>query len=538
MRRRDRAWVLSLLLAVCLLYLPFLGNPFFFDDFNFFDGSTPEQYAAGFNFGLRWFALASLGWTDAIFSSYQTYFFHAGNVLIHAASVISLFYLLRKLTAAAIPEQQNTPTLVWGAWLGALIFAIHPVAVYAAGYVIQRSILLATLFVLLMQLAYLHGLLTGRSRWLMVAVAAYFLAVFSKEHSVLAPALLAAETLLLRSQSRASLRTLAATWLAMAAVALLITLRVKGIFGTPYEVGAGALFEKQGTAADSVPMEQLLSVMTQAGLFFKYLGLWLLPNPMWMSVDMRAPFVSSLTQWQGWAGVAGFLAYGFISLRLLLRGRQQGLIGLALFYPWVQFIVEFSTIRIQEPFVLYRSYLWMPGLLLLIPLLMIRWPGRKTLYALSLAALLLVPLSVNRLWVFSSSYRLWNDAAKLLRTGNEPLASRIYYNRGLAEGRLGRWVDASKDYERAIKRNLTEDPIMLHDLGVAYFNTRRYQEALEWIDRAIVLKPDYAKAYYDKGMTLKMLGRKQMAMQQMEKSCKMKYVLACIIVEMNPDKKK
>ena len=74
--------------------------------------------------------------------------------------------------------------LVWAAWVGALIFALHPVAVYAVGYVVQRSILMATFFVLVMQLSYLHGLLTGRRRWLVLAAAAYFLAVFSKEHSV------------------------------------------------------------------------------------------------------------------------------------------------------------------------------------------------------------------------------------------------------------------------------------------------------------------------------------------------------------------
>ncbi len=74
-------------------------------------------------------------------------------------------------------------------------------AVYAVGYLIQRSILLATFFALVMQLAYLRALLTGHKRWLLLAVIAYFLAGFSKEHSVLMPAVLAAQHILfLRSK--------------------------------------------------------------------------------------------------------------------------------------------------------------------------------------------------------------------------------------------------------------------------------------------------------------------------------------------------
>ena len=49
-------------------------------------------------------------------------------------------------------------------------------------------------------------------------------------------------------------------------------------------------------------------------------------------------------------------------LRLLLRGGIKGLFGLALLYPWLQ-PVKFPSIRVQEPFVLYRGYLSMPGMM-------------------------------------------------------------------------------------------------------------------------------------------------------------------------------
>lgn len=536
--RRDRGWMLSLFAVVCLVYLPFLGNPFVFDDTNFFLGDNADYYAhAPFNLDLRWISYASLGWTYAIFSDVQPHFYRLGSVLLHGANAIALFYLLRHLLIVAINlDSRNSPEIIWGAWLGALIFALHPVAVYAAGYMIQRSILMATLFTLLMQLAYLRGLLTGQKRWLVLAVLAYFLACFSKEHSVLTPAVLAALTILLSDKIRVSRTMLWVTWGTFVAVGLLVILRAKGVFGSPYEVGAAALFEQQGIV-ESTPMLHLLSVLTQAGLFFKYLGLWLLPNPAWMSVDMRESIVASIREWRGWLGAIAFLGYGLMAFGLLLRRGKAGLIGFALLYPWLQFWLEFSSIRTQEIFVLYRSYLWLPGMMLLIPLLLAKYPGKKMLLALGLAALLLVPLSINRLWVFADNYRLWDDAAKLLRSEEASLASRIFYNRAVAEANLGKWEMAVTDYEKAVARHFKDDPIMLHDLGVAYANMRRYQDAIVWFDKAIALNPEYAKAYFDKGMTLKMLHRDELALQQMEKGCELKYMLACVIVKMSLGKK-
>lgn len=528
-RRRDRGWVFSLFAAVCIVYLPFLGSPFIFDDLNFFTGDVPGHYAHSlFQFDLRWLPYASLGWTYAIFSDVAPHFFRLGNVLLHAANVILLFYLLRQLITALIPEQEKSSAIILGAWLAALVFAVHPVAVYAVGYVIQRSILLATLFSLLMQLAYMRGLLTGQKRWLVLAVIAYFLAVFSKEHSAMSLAVLAAMTILLRAKNRIGWQALSLTWGAFIIIALWVVLRAKGIFGTPYETMAAALFEQQGVAERS-PMLHLLSILTQAGLFFKYLLLWWLPNTAWMSVDMRAPFIPPWSAWQGWLGATGFIGYGALGGWLLFRPRWMGLAGLALLYPWLQFSVEFFSIRVQEPFVLYRSYLWMPGMMLLFPLLLTKFTRRGTLLGLGFVILLLVSLAWNRLWVFGDNYRLWNDAALLLHDDQEPGADRIFYNRGNAELADKNWEAAVADFQRAVALSPQLAPVR-YALGLAYFNSGRYQDALAQFDAAIIIQPDDASFYYAKGMSLKRLHQDEQSRRQMEKSCELKNMMACMIV--------
>lgn len=533
-RRRDRGWILALFAAVCLVYLPFLGSAFFFDDIMFFAQAAKYYATSWFHFDLRWFPYASLGWSVAIFSDVVPHFFHLGNILLHVGNVLLLFYLLRQLLAAIIEQSGQSRTVIQGAWFAALLFAAHPVAVYAVGYVIQRSILMATFFALVMQLSYLRALLTGQKRWLLLSVLAYFMAGFSKEHSVLMPAVLLAMHVLLRARSQPAAinldsRALWLCWSAFAATGILLVLRAKGVLGAPYEPMAAMLFEQQGQVAGT-PMLHLLSVMTQAGLFFKYLFLWLLPNPAWMSVDMREQFIPSWTAWQGWLGAAGYIAYGVVAVRWLLRGGAKGLLGFALLYPWLLFPVEFTSIRVQEPFVLYRGYLWMPGVMLLLPLVLLRFPGRRMLFIMVATVALLIPLSWNRLWVFADNFRMWDDAVRLLKNERVAGADRIYFNRGQAEMAEKKWEAAALDFERSAAISPQLEPIH-YLLGVAYTNLGRYEEALMQYDTAISIESDDDRVYYAKAMTLKRLHRDKEAMQQMELSCKLKNMIACILVK-------
>jgi len=635
--QRDRGWTLSLFAVVCLIYLPFLDNPFVFDDRNFFNGVASEYYAhSTFNFDLRWFAYATLGWTAAIFSDVLPHPFRLGNILLHVANSILLFYVLRQIISDYPPSKTSDKTspppargrarvgverlilhdftpiptfplkgegvahpipaspllggkskpssaIVWGAFLGALVFAVHPVAVYAVGYVVQRSILMATFFSLLMLFAYMRGLLSGQKRWLVLAVVAYFLAGFSKEHSVLMPAVLVVWTMLWRVNNQVGITKVSSfprrresslmkeldsrlrgndessddeaedlrvvrvsklvficTWLAFIAIGILLVLRAKGVLGTPYEVMAGALFEQQGIV-ENTTMLHCLSALTQAGLFFKYLLLWIIPNPAWMSIDMREPFVADLNAWQGWLGAGAFIAYGIFALWLLLRGGNKGLVGFALLYPWLLFMVELTSIRVQEPFVLYRSYLWMPGLMIFISLLLqklweVNFSQRRAVMVAGLIILLLLPLAWNRLWVFADNYRLWNEAAGLLPSEQSAGADRIFYNRAQALGAMQKWDEAAKDYEKVV----TISPQLFQvrqALGMAYFNVARYQDAISQFDAGIALKPDDGRLYFGKAQTLMRLKSPEAAQLNLKKACELKEPIACMIVGLSAIKK-
>jgi tetratricopeptide (TPR) repeat protein len=531
-----------------------------FDDLPFFSGVLGFAEAP-FDFYLRWFPYVTIGVTS-VFAGVSPPVFRVENLLLHGLNVLLLLLLLRLWISVFIADTSKEKLANWGAWLGALVFAVHPLAVYGVGYLIQRSILMATLFALIMQLAYLRGILENNKRYMALAVAAYFLAVFSKEHSIMAPALLLPLTWLLRDRIPFSPRVLFATWGGFFVVALLVIARMKGLLGVAYEPDAASLFGQQ-EMLQGLAAPHLLSALTQAGLYFKYLLLMLIPSPAWMSIDMRETFILSYRDWTNWLGLFAFLGYGIFALRCLFKGGRLGLFGTALLYPWLLFMTEFSSVRVQENFVLYRAYLWMPGLMLLVPLLVSAWPafvgwvdrvfvcprgshsawaqrrahptqegrdvGARFIFAGVVIVLLLVPLSWNRLWVMADNYRLWDDAVQLLH-GEDGLGSqRTYYNRALYAATQNNWDMAIADYQKSLSIDSSHPQVFIA-LASAYYGAKRYDEAQAVLDKVIAKDGKNDQAYYNKGMVLKAKGDKVGAFRNLETSCELGNQTACILV--------
>ena len=307
-------YVLLLLNAVAAIYGQFLWNPILFDDLSFFmvdnAGNQPVSNYHFSLFELRSLPYATLAWTKAWFGL-DLINFRLGNLLLHAAAVLALFGFLAKLFAAVYGERDAavlSPRLA--AFFAALLFALHPVATYAAGYLVQRTIVMATLFGLLSMLCYVHGSTRQKTLWLWLSVPFYYLAVFSKEHAIMLPFALLALTMLLHADWRAKLRQRWGVFAALAAIGLFVLLISRGILGSVYEIHAQEMLDEIDGKL-SYPQ----SAITQSWLFFKYAWLWLFPDPVWMSVDMREPFARSLLS-PYLLAAAGFIAWGAVAFLL------------------------------------------------------------------------------------------------------------------------------------------------------------------------------------------------------------------------------
>ena len=104
---------------------------------------------------------------------------HAINVLVHAANVLLLFWILQSATAA-----------VWRSFLVALIFAVHPLNVETVAWIAQRKSLLSAFFSLLTLAAY--GWYVRRGGWnrYLLAAVAFAMALLAKPMAVSLPVLL------------------------------------------------------------------------------------------------------------------------------------------------------------------------------------------------------------------------------------------------------------------------------------------------------------------------------------------------------------
>ncbi|MBI1174512.1 MAG: hypothetical protein GC139_04500 [Sideroxydans sp.] len=523
-------FALLLLIAVVIIYGQFLWNPIVFDDVQFFlAGDDVLEHFMGFSpFEVRWLPMASIAWTAHALGR-DLIWFRLEGLLLHAATGVALFFFLERLFGLVLkedtPPRQGQFPHIWAAFFGALIFVWHPVAVYGAAYLVERTIVMATLFAMLALYVYMRGLSEGRPRLLWLSVFFYYLAVFSKEHVVMLPAVMLALTLLLTRPSIDLFKRLWGVYAACALIALFVTFQKLGLLGAVYEINAPIMLEKV-----EIQNAYPLSVLTQCYLFFKYWFLWLLPNPAWMSVDMREPFAESILSPYLLALVV-FLAYGATGIKFLLKRGEWGLLGFAMLFPWLLFATEFSTVRIQESFVLYRSYLWMIGIFAALPLVTVRFHISRVFMGMLLLAVMLAGLSVNRLTTFANPLLLWDDALALVKEKHElPGVARIYFNHGKYLADIGHHQEALADYKVAAELSPT---IYYYHYGAAtgYMNTAHYPEAIAEFNKVLKEEPGFSRAYYGRGVAELKMGNNSAALADLKTSCRMGWKSGCSRVQ-------
>ncbi|MDB5763208.1 MAG: hypothetical protein JWQ21_2203 [Herminiimonas sp.] len=538
-KMRPALMVVVIALIVSAIYGQFLWNPLVFDDNNFFGGAIhPEYLKPDSLLNIRGLPYASFEWTRVLVGL-QMKWFRLGNLALHIAAAVTLFAFLRRLfdmalsteTVAADAAAGEALPPFWLAFFGTLIFALHPAAVYAAAYLIQRSTLMATLFTLVTWYLLLEGI-SRNSRWWMIASAgAYFLAVFSKEHAIMAPAVALAMLFLVRKPGRRLLIDVWPVFVLYGLIAAFVIFKFKSgqILGQAYEPrGMDMLSMLARLDPEFNPrLAYPLSMLTQSFLFFKYLLVWILPNPTWMSVDMFEDFATRLWSWPQSAGLIGFVLYPIAAVWLLLKRGKKGLLGFGLLCPWLMFATELSTVRIQETFVLYRSYLWMPGVFAAMPFLFEKAPAKRTAAILTALIIVMIPVTWTRLVTFSSPLLLWNDAARLIKgKDNRPGVERIYHNRGLQLSRLGYFKEAIEDYNKVFTLN-SKHVLAYNDRGATYLDMKKYPQALLDFSKAIEIDPKFPRPYLGRALTYEELGKPDEALLDYRKLCSLGFVEGC-----------
>jgi tetratricopeptide (TPR) repeat protein len=503
-RIQSPAWLTAASLAAvaalaAALYLPFLGNPPIFDDKVFFSGFGFYNYARfPFGLGVRYPPYFSLAWTHVIFGSIGTH--RLVSLALHVGCAWALFALLRSLEVRRL-----------AAFAGAALFAVHPVAVYGAAYLTQRSIVVATLFALLSLLMFLRGLRSGSLSDALVAALLSSLSVLSKEHAVLLPAAAVALVPLTAVPQRFALRYSSLFLVACAPAATLVFLLSRGILGAVYEPHFDSIVLQIGTESASSPW--MASALVQAGLLFKYLYLWLLPSTAEMALDLRIDFAQYWALQVALPAVLCYVAFGALAVYLILRRGRLALPAWGLLYVWILFAVEFTAVRFQEPFVLYRSYLWAPGIAVAVAAAADRLPPRLLLALLVPALALLSWQAHDRLRTFSSGLAVWEDAAGKLPAESVPGGYRTLYEVGREYLYAGRTMESLTVVERCIRQYPRVFDCAFARAAVQ-IEMKEYAQALPSMLYAMSLRPGDAASRMYLGYALENLGCRNEAVAQ------------------------
>ena len=180
-----------LVVATVLLYLPVLHHDFlklWDDDAYLTDNPHVRTGLSAAN--IRW-ALTSFeqsNWHPVTWLSHmldcQLFGLNPGpqhgiNVLLHAANVLLLFWILQRATGA-----------VWRSTFVALIFAVHPLNVETVAWIAQRKSLLSAFFTLLAVAAYGWYVRRGGWRRYLLLALAFAMALLAKPMAVSLPLLL------------------------------------------------------------------------------------------------------------------------------------------------------------------------------------------------------------------------------------------------------------------------------------------------------------------------------------------------------------
>lgn len=530
---RIALWTLTACVFLCI---PFLKNPTLFDDFNII---TPSNLQRLQNLGLE---LAPRAWVYQTFlinrylSGFNLESYRIVNLALHLATSLALFFLCKEAIIQSTPSvARSRAEPNFNAALISALFALHPIAIFTQAYLAQRTILASTLAALCSTLFFMRGL-RGNKAYLYVSAFLCAVSLYSKEHSIALPAvlslLLVAELTNTQKNKQNFLQTHVHAVIALTLcylTSLLLLLGLKGIIGSNYEPLTLEMIEN--TPLLEGKNLYLLSSLNQAKLFFSYLSEWLLPFPDRISIDIRKPFPTEIATIGNLLPAALFVALNAFIIKKAMTGNSKTFYTL-LAAPGILFLTELSVTRIQENFVLYRSYLWAPFGFAAIGIAITNVKSTKIkVLTFILAYTLMLYSSCVVLVSLSNPYLAWDAARKIYEENNKepfvPGGYRIYYNLGTTLYDHKNLELALENYNKSLNLN-NQYSYALMNRGIIFLDIQQWGPALEDFEKAYLLAgKSSVKPLIGKAKALKKLGREAELEKTLNELCALSNPSTC-----------
>jgi tetratricopeptide (TPR) repeat protein len=446
-------------------------------------------------------------------SGVDPFSYHLFNLILHIMNSLLVYKTVYNM-ARLIPWGASTPDKPRAlALLTALLFASHPIQTEAVSYVVSRTSLLSTFFILCSFNGFLRSLEKEKWQKRLLQTGSLLSLVFgllSKEITIVLPLLVLAFSMLFfvsrqdKSVSHSSFQT-SLPYFGVLVIYLLLRI---------------LLFDK----AALLSKKDILLPYFFASLKAVFIYLKLLFFPLGQNVDHHLPLVTNPWEFTTLFGLAGAFALGWL---LLVRIRPYSKL---LFFSAAWFLIALMpnlVLPTIEPISEHTVYFPSIGLFSAVGFLFVTFyyrSGAHLKYPAKVACLgffsvLIIQLgflTLNRNLVWQNSMLLWQDAVR-----KSPQKARPHLNLGNAYMSSGRLNLAIHEFQTALSLDRTNAEAW-NNLGLAWTRMGLFDKAIKAFNDSIALKHFNPDAYNSLGFALISQGRYEAAIEMLKKALTMR----------------
>ena len=428
----------------------------------------PPQHPAG-----QYRPLTIVSFTiDWVLSGGDPRWFHAMNVMWHAAASVLVWALLRRMLSPA------------GALAGALLFAVHPVHVEAVSNVVGRAELMAATFALATLVAH------SRRHW--SAIPLFLLALASKESAIVTLGLAVAWDLVIERDPRVAFRDRRWLYAGYLVGVAALAVALAAVFAGRRFVDVAVLWINADTG---------VRLLTMLGVVVHYVRLMIAPTSLSADYNPRVINLEHSLSLPVIAGAVILFAWG-LGVAIAWRRSRPAAYGLLWFAIAVSPV---SNVLFASGIVLAERTLYLPSvaIALLGGLALERLAPRRTSLTLAVATVVVL-LFAARTWTRTPVWR--SNRVLILTTADEvPQSYKIHHRMAGILMNLRDTVSANKEYALATHL-FPGDPYLYREVAEAALQQRDPRRALAALDTAIQLMPDHASPHLRRGDAHFMLG--------------------------------
>jgi protein O-mannosyl-transferase len=403
---------------------------------------------------------------DAQLSGNSPVGYRVTNLVLHAMAACLLLLLLLQLGHGG-----------GIALFGALLFAVHPALTEAVAWIPGRNDSLLSVWLLAAWLLVMPA--RDRGRWGLRAghLAAWLLALLSKEAALVLPVALVAHA---RLVERRPWREMVPPWL-FAGWALVIAI---------YAVARTAVATEGSGIADLVIARE--SFLRAPSVLLGSLGKLVIP------VHLSVLAIPEDT-WL-WPGVVALILFlGALRLPGLQRRR--------LLFTLVCLIVFMAPGLPASGLLTLENRLYLPAIAAMLAAAEVAAIIRTARSVRIAGASLLLVLFATRAFVYSGDFRDRMTFA-LAATRESPHSSLAHRNLGVAYQLQGDLEGARREYEAALSQDAGE-PVAHNNLGVILMGRGQLAEAEQNLEQELAINPHYAQAHRNLALVLRAVGGRQ-----------------------------